>query len=887
MSLAAHINEQARAVNLNPSDGQKKAGNYQKGHVRVHGLDISIENPKGSYRSGVSPSSGKPWKSRLPHHYGYIRKTEGGDGDHLDVYLGPHLKSPDVYVIDQHDLDSGFWDEHKAFIGFGSMAQAKKAYHAAFSDGRGNDRIGHIARLSVPEFKEWLKTGETTMPLRRASGGRTEGPPPFEETSDIPPFDQTEPVEKIGKGEAFVRGAAQGATFNQADEIAGARAAAPKWVPEFLGPLPAKTAVGAVRSFVSDEGAKDYTKARDEFRARDKLAKEQDPYYLRTGGEFAGMVPSVAAVPEVAAIRAAPQAGRLAKFGYDALRSGVQGGMHGGITGAGEGEDLAGRVTKAYEGIMGGIVGGAAARGVTGAVGTAYDKFARPIVETVSGYRNPIGEGARRVASWLRGDQEMIQSGKARGLTPQQWEAARQRGEPVTLADLGAARTHSGMRSAANTSPEARQILEGTFSGPESRFAGQSERVGETVRNILPGGRANARQSADQLVAAYDQARVPLYKQAYADGDKPLMSPAMERLMGSDTFVNAMKRAISTGKDRDIEMGLGGFNPMVNVTPDGRIVFNQGAKGVPTYPNLQYWDQVKRELDSVAEQARRSGDTASGAGSLAKILRNELDAQVPSYRKARGVAEDYFGEKNALEAGRALAGKKPVAEDVKAIMRKMDPEERELFREGYTSQFVEGVIGRMKDTQDITKAMFNSPNERKLAAAIYGPGGMAILQSRMALETIMNGARDALGNSTTARQLIEAGLAGGAVEGYLTGGDWTTAATHGIAGAAAGAAGHKFLGEHISKGVGKLIGKIDVKTARRVAELLTSDDPRLLQEGYRMVAKNEAIKRNFMALANKVFLAGQSQASRAGAGEAMRIMKPGVVPGQAEEQQSP
>jgi len=90
--------------------------------------------------------------------------------------------------------------------------------------------------------------------------------------------------------------------------------------------------------------------------------------------------------------------------------------------------------------------------------------------------------------------------------------------------------------------------------------------------------------------------------------------------MSSDTFVGAMKRAISSGKDRDAVMGLGGFNPMVNVTQDGRIVFNKGANGAPTYPNLQYWDQVKRELDAVANMGKRSG-TTSAPTSLARCRR--------------------------------------------------------------------------------------------------------------------------------------------------------------------------------------------------------------------------------------------------------------------------
>jgi len=173
VSLSAQIAEQASAVNRNPSDGQKRAGNYRKGHIRVHGLDISIENPRGSYRSGKDARTGKAWKSRLPHHYGYIRNTTGGDGAHVDVYLGPHLKSPKVFVIDQNDLHTGGFDEHKCFLGFGSKAQAEAAYHAAFSDGRGRDRIGHMTEMDIPQFKRWLREEDTTVPVKnRAEGGR-------------------------------------------------------------------------------------------------------------------------------------------------------------------------------------------------------------------------------------------------------------------------------------------------------------------------------------------------------------------------------------------------------------------------------------------------------------------------------------------------------------------------------------------------------------------------------------------------------------------------------------------------------------------------------------------------------------------------------------------
>lgn len=884
MSLAAHIIEQARAVHRNPSDGQKKAGNYRKGHVRFHGLDISIENPRGSYRAGTG-EDGKPWRSRLPHHYGYIRGTEGSDGDHVDVFIGPHVRSGAVYVIDQKDLASGAHDEHKVMMGFASEKQAREAYKQAFSDGKGGQRIASVEGMTVEQFKDWLKGSA----IRRAAGGRVGyaegGAPAFDPdqpSSEVPPY-----REDAGSLDAFGRGAAQGATFNLGDEIAGAYEIGPRHMPS-IGPVPGavlRTGVGAVKSFLgNDEEKATYEKRRDEVRKANEAAKANHPYWY-TGGEFVGAVPAIAATPEAGAVKAlAPTATRAVRAGANMLDSAVQGGIYGGLTGAGSGKDLGERAMEGAKGIVSGIIGGGAASAATGVARAAYDKFGAPIVNTIKGWvKGPEAEASRRLGVALQADQDLIQQGKAKGLTWQQWVQARRNGEPVTLAELGSSRTQALLRSAANTSPEGRAQLEKMI---EDRFHAQSERVGETVRNILPGGRANARKTADQLVAEYDQARVPAYQRAYEEGDRPIFTRSMEKLTSSPTVVAAMRRALSSGRDRDVTMGFGGFNPKVNITEDGRIIWNKGADGMPIAPNLQFWDQVKRELDSAASQARRSGDTSSVAGDLAKILRNELDTQVKSYKAARGIAEDFFGEKNALEAGRALAGKKPVAEDVADIMRKMDPQERALFREGYASDLAERVIGKMKDTQDVTKAMFNSPNERKLAATIFGPGGMAQLQARMALETIMDGARQAMGNSSTARQLIEAGLAGGAgtlIGGYGSGWDpYRTAETAGaFAGARFGAG--KYLPEQIKVGAKHLIGKVDAATARKVAEMLTSDDPRVLRKGLQLASSSNETRNALIALANRMFMSGQAQAREPFSAGVKALQ--GAVPGRAEEQQ--
>lgn len=139
-----------------PTTAQKIAGNYKKGHMRVQGMNISIENAKGSKRSGVG-KDGKKWESKMPHHYGYIRGSAGADGDHVDAYVGEHPHAPHVYLIHQKHLHNGDFDEHKAMIGFPDEKTATNAYHQSFSDGKGKERVMKLEKMAVPKFKKWLK----------------------------------------------------------------------------------------------------------------------------------------------------------------------------------------------------------------------------------------------------------------------------------------------------------------------------------------------------------------------------------------------------------------------------------------------------------------------------------------------------------------------------------------------------------------------------------------------------------------------------------------------------------------------------------------------------------------------------------------------------------
>lgn len=875
------------ATDRNPTPAQKLAGNYSKGKCRIHGLTISIENPRGSIRTAKDGS----WKVRMPCAYGYLLGTEGADDDHVDAFIGPHHKSPLIYVVDQNDADTGEFDEHKVFVGFAAPQQVKNTYNTAFSDGRGKDRLGKITELTVAQFKNWLRDGDTTVP-HRASGGRVamaDGGTPVTDPDLLAqlnsgaPKPVTDPAllaqlngpqePDQGMLHALGHGAAAGATFNFSDELRGVHAAAPQAVPEFIGPVPAKMIAGAARLAhnymrgTDPEAATAYERARDEERLAQRQAKAHHPY-VYGAGEVAGSIPAMAVLPEAAIARGAG-------LGANMVRGAVVGGEYGGLSGAGEGEDVGSRATNAGAGVVGGIVGGSVAPMLGKAAELAYDKLGRPLVTAARGWMNPEAEASRRVANALQKDSQMIADGTAKGMTPSEWTAARNAGEPVTLADLGAGNTQALLRSAANTSPEGRATLEKII---EERFAGQGERVANDVRGLVAGG-ANAGKTADQLVADYDRVRKPAYQRAYREGDREIMTPEMERIMGSPMVVEAMRRAAVSGKDRAVTEGSGAFNPGV-VVANGMVNFKPKPNGVPTYPNLQFWDTTKRELDDIASSAGRAGEKgkAQVAGDLARTLRSELDTEVPSYANARGVASQFFGENNALEAGQKLAGKRADPQTIRTIMQKMQPEERELFREGYASDWANRVIGDMRDSRDITKAMFNSPNERARAEVIFGPAGMRKIEARMTLETIMDGARKAMGNSTTARQLIEAGLAGGAL-GYSL--DGWRGMGEGMAGSMAA---RKFITSEMASGARKLIGKVDATTARNVARLLTSDDPRELAQGLRMATQNQKIADGLKGIANRLALSTITPQARETAIRTTPLLQ-GAVGARADQEQ--
>ncbi|MGL4755685.1 MAG: LPD38 domain-containing protein [Aeromonadaceae bacterium] len=158
--------EVARAeVAPEPTEAQKEAGNYKKGHLTLHGLDIALENPKGSTRSGTD-NDGTAWQSTMAHDYGYIKRTLGADGDHVDVFIGDQPDSETVYVVDQVDPKTGKFDEHKVMMGFADEQSARDGYLANYE--KGWKGLSAIKAMPVEEFKRWVKDGDTTKPIMAA-----------------------------------------------------------------------------------------------------------------------------------------------------------------------------------------------------------------------------------------------------------------------------------------------------------------------------------------------------------------------------------------------------------------------------------------------------------------------------------------------------------------------------------------------------------------------------------------------------------------------------------------------------------------------------------------------------------------------------------------------
>jgi len=220
-----------------PTQAQKEAGNYKVGRMKLGGLDLSIENPQGSVRRGTD-RDGKAWENTLQHHYGYIRRSEGNDGDHVDAFVKPGTPEDwdgTAFVVDQVHPDTGAFDEHKALLGFDTEQEAAAAYAANYAkDWKGGKAI---TAMPFAEFKTWVMDREATK--RPLAQDVKQEPAPSEqapEAGEAAPAAAPEP-QAADAGGAAPEGQARRPAAERPAEVqaAGVSEAAPKPVRLFTG----------------------------------------------------------------------------------------------------------------------------------------------------------------------------------------------------------------------------------------------------------------------------------------------------------------------------------------------------------------------------------------------------------------------------------------------------------------------------------------------------------------------------------------------------------------------------------------------------------------------------------------------------------------------------
>lgn len=650
-----------------------------------------------------------------------------------------------------------------------------------------------------------------------------------------------------GVVDATARGVAQGFTANFGDEIRG--------LVEASGANPDdpasvyKLISGALKYWSGDaEAKKRYDAAVSRERELNKAAEEQHPV-----ASIAGNVGGAVLLPIGAGAQAASLPGRMA------VGAGT-GAILGGAAGAGEGQGLADSASRAAVGAAaGGALGGAAPAVVEGVI-RGGRAAAVPIANAVRGVRNVEDEAARRVVTALERDRAVDPQAAGR-LTPGEFAASVQSGGPASIMDIGGETTRALARSAANTSPEGRAALNRSIN---DRFEGQTDRVVGWLRNSFhfPDAAAQS-QALEQTGRTVNRAN---YARAYREGDREIFSPELDRLMGSPAVVEAMRRASTSGKDRAITQGLGAMRQGVTVE-NGVVRFTRGRNGAPTYPNLAFWDATKRELDDAANAAGRAGRNGEAGvlGDLARTLRAELDRAVPSYQQARAGAAHFFDADNALQAGQNFVGKNMTAGEARRALAQMSPTERQLFQDGFVSRFIE-TLNQVGDRRSILNKIAESPAAREKLNVALGPQRATELEAGLRVEGIMDLARNAVqGNSTTARQLAELGLAGGAY-GFSGGGINPFTDPGAVVNAA------------IVYGAARGRNKINENLSRRVADMLVSNDPRILLRGIQTVARNQNLFNSLRSADRGLARIGGEEAPGAS-------IVSGAIPARGEENQ--
>jgi hypothetical protein len=615
----------------------------------------------------------------------------------------------------------------------------------------------------------------------------------------------------VGLPEAIARGAASGTTFGFEPSLVGG--AATVGLTEGL-PVTGMDPWQVGRDITLSE------------RKRQREARTQHPVAFTTGEVLGG-----AAVP-------LPGSGLMAAGRPLAARIGggmLQGALAGGLTGAGEAETWGEMPGRAALGAGLGIAGG----GVAGAVAPAFTHY---VTAPIRALAQPGEQAARIVAEAYA---------RARNLPVFDWMGRPTRFVPgqgnvpaeAVLADYLGKPGRTTARWAANVSPEAATGLENVVST-------RMEQQGQRLRDFVEQRWGVSDNDMEQLALRADAARTnsPLYQHAMLVGNNLGYSPHLDALRQSPAVQEAMRGAAGSLQNR---------------------IIGQGGMGGPLRPadpnSLQYWDQVKRGLDSQIGRAERAGDRelVSELRPLKQRLVDTLDNLVPDYADARGNARLYFGHENAIEAGAHAINNQSLSwQAADRAWRAMNPQDRRLFEMAGRNEFV-ARTQNVADRFDLWKRIDQSENERNKLRLIFGDQGYRDLEAMHHAESIMSWLSNAVrGNSTTEAQRMAGELMTGGAFGLAgAGAGYTFGDVHG---AVAGGSVTPLLGL-LLKGAR---GKINMNVAEHVGQMLTGSDPAQLDRLLQAARRSDSVMQALRNMGNAAMARGAAIGAKEG-GEAM------------------
>lgn len=510
----------------------------------------------------------------------------------------------------------------------------------------------------------------------------------------------------------------------------------------------------------------------------------------------------------------------LGRAGMSAASSGLISGADTAVRG-GDAEEAVGSAA------IGGTIGGAIPL-VGAGLRATLNAGARQIAPTINALRNPEGEASRRLGMALTRD-ATANPQSVMGAADE--AVAAQNHIPVINADRGGETTRALARSVANQSPEARAVIENTAS---DRFGAQSQRATNFIRR-LTGGNADDLGYQEAIRATARRANGPAYRAAYdAPAAQQVFTPRIQQLMQSPSFRRAVDRVPTKSADRGAVSGQRAIPNPFQTNSRGDYVLRRAADGTQVSPSLEFWDHVQRNLRTFGDKAARAGDntTASELTALRTALNGELDTAVPAFGTARAGAAAFFGADDAVDAGRLFATQPKSVPEARRAFARFSPQERQAFATGYASELIDRIRSS-GDRTNVINSVFGNQSARESMALVFGPQRANQIEAYVRVENLVDRLRGAMGNSTTARQLVELGI--GAGGGYAaSGGDW-----RGLVGGAALARGGRYISQ-----------RADAQVMERIAQLLTSNNPASLQLAVQQAARNPAYMRALDQLGN-------------------------------------